>query len=64
MNFLALKGLFQKGKEPVLSLILAGGVWLANEVKHAVAEVSAQITKLDARVAAIESRLPHTLARE
>lgn len=59
-----LKRYLSKSKEPVLSLLLAGGVWLANEVKHAVADVSAQIAKLDARVAAIERRLPHSLARE
>lgn len=59
-----LKRYLAKSKEPALSLLLAGGVWLANEVKHAVADVSAQISKLDARVAAIERHLPHSLARE
>lgn len=57
-----LKRYLSKSKEPVLSVILASGVWLANEVKHAVADVSAQISKLDARVAAIERHLPHVVA--
>jgi hypothetical protein len=46
----------------VLSVILAAGVWLANEVKHAVADVSAQLTKMDARIAAIERSLGSNLA--
>ena len=33
-------------------------------VYTAVADVSAQISKLDARIAAIERHLPHTLARD
>lgn len=59
-----LKRYLAKSKEPALSLLLAGGVWLANEVKHAVADVSAQIAKLDVRIANLERHLPHTLARE
>lgn len=63
MKDLLLKHL-SKTKEPIMSLLLAGGVWLANEVKHAVADVSAQIAKLDTRIAAIERRLPPSLAQE
>jgi hypothetical protein len=59
-----LKRYLAKSKEPVLSVILAAGVWLANEVKHAVAEVSAQLTKMDARIAAIERRLGSNLAQK
>lgn len=57
-----LKRYLSKSKEPVLSVILAAGVWLANEVKHAVADVSAQLTKMDARIAAIERSLGNDLA--
>jgi hypothetical protein len=57
-----LKRYLAKSKEPVLSVILAAGVWLANEVKHAVADVSAKIEKLDARIAAIERSLGHHTA--
>jgi hypothetical protein len=57
-----LKRYLAKSKEPVLSVILAAGVWLANEVKHAVADVSAQLTKMDARIAAIERSLGNDLA--
>lgn len=57
-----LKRYLSKSKEPVLSVILAAGVWLANEVKHAVADVSAQLTKMDARIAAIERSLGKDLA--
>ena len=57
-----LKRYLSKSKEPVLSVILAAGVWLANEVKHEVADVSAQLTKMDARIAAIERSLGNELA--
>lgn len=57
-----LKRYLAKSKEPALSVILAAGVWLANEVKHAVADVSAQLTKMDARIAAIERSLGKDLA--
>ena len=58
-----LKRYLAKSKEPALSLLLAGGVWLANEVKHAVADVSAQISKLDSRLANVEKALAkHDLA--
>ena len=57
-----LKRYLAKSKEPVLSVILAAGVWLANEVKHAVADVSAQLTKMDARIVAIERSLGNNLA--
>lgn len=57
-----LKRYLAKSKEPALSVILAAGVWLANEVKHAVADVSAQLTKMDARIAAIERSLGNDLA--
>ncbi len=59
-----LKRYLSKSKEPVLSVILAAGVWLANEVKHAVADVSAQLTKMDARIAAIERSLGKNLAQK
>jgi hypothetical protein len=57
-----LKRYLAKTKEPALSVLLASGVWLANEVKHAVADVSAQLTKMDARIAAIERSLGSNLA--
>ena len=57
-----LKRYLSKSKEPVLSLILASGVWLANEVKHAVADVSQQLNKLDARIAFIERQLGKEIA--
>ncbi len=59
-----LKRYLAKSKEPALSVILAAGVWLANEVKHAVADVSAQLTKMDARIAAIERSLGKDLAHK
>jgi hypothetical protein len=57
-----LKRYLSKSKEPALSLLLASGVWLANEVKHAVADVAEKIGKLDQRIAAIERSLGHQTA--
>ena len=57
-----LKRYLAKTKEPALSLLLAAGVWLANEVKHAVADVAEKIGKLDQRIAAIERSLGSNLA--
>ena len=60
----ALLEMLKKSKEPLVAVLLAGGVWLAGRVDLAVAAVDAKLARIEGRIAAVERALNLPLAKE
>ena len=57
-------GAYAKTRDGAFTLLLAGGVWLAGEVKHHVERVDAKLDRLGDRITSIERNLNLDVAQK